>query len=506
MNTHVKEAGFGKRLIAYLIDAAIVVILTVLLFNFVTSTYLYNALGGNASDKAMYAYATDSQLMRPTYASDGKTITSVSNYQYTDTLGQSNTPVDQTKPGYEEYYKRAWFYYTSFLFSDNKETGRSVAMTSTSTITGITAAFTQDDYYTYFEQAVMLLPDPTNITDVSVEANLTSDKSPYFKYALNDAGTAIDIHKMPVLRSGAQALVDANTSDTLTSLNAYMYDPTNTDGYGIYGTAVVDMKGGDSSHTSVQTYYAQLYSEQSKNVWIAAFIAFVPFQLIFFFVIPLISKKGETLGKMAMGISIVKIDGFNVTWKEKLIRQFVVTTLGMLVILPWAYLGVMLYILFAVIDYMVLVMSKTHQSLHDRFAKTEAVARKESLFFDNEEAMAAYASTHPEQFPELASPKDDAETTRIAQEDSILDLSTLNKSRDEAAKMTSFDDFEKKKDEENADRTPSKQPKVNLTKEDDDSEEGDQQAMKDLAALEGGVPDEQGEIKGEDASKANAKK
>ena len=155
---------------------------------------------------------------------------------------------------------------------------------------------------------------------------------------------------------------------------------------------------------------------------------------------------------------------------------------------------------------MVLVMSKTHQSLHDRFAKTEAVARKESLFFDNEEAMAAYASTHPEQFPELASPKDDAETTRIAQEDSILDLSTLNKSRDEAAKMTSFDDFEKKKDEENADRTPSKQPKVNLTKEDDDSEEGDQQAMKDLAALEGGVPDEQGEIKGEYASKANAKK
>ena len=170
----------------------------------------------------MYAYATDSQLMRPTYASDGKTITSVSNYQYTDTLGQSNTPVDQTKPGYEEYYKRAWFYYTSFLFSDNKETGRSVAMTSTSTITGITAAFTQDDYYTYFEQAVMLLPDPTNITDVSVEANLTSSKSPYFKYALNDAGTAIDIHKMPVLRSGTQALVDANTSDTLTSLNAYM--------------------------------------------------------------------------------------------------------------------------------------------------------------------------------------------------------------------------------------------------------------------------------------------
>ena len=505
MNNHVKEAGFGKRLIAYVIDAAIVIILTVLLFNYVTSTYLYSALGGNAAGKAMYAYATDSQLMRPTYASDGKTVTAINVYQYTDTLGQSSTPVDQTKPGYEEYYKRAWFYYTSFIYSDSQATGRSVAMSNTSTITG-TTAFTQDDYYTYFEQAVMLLPDPSKIADVSVEANLTSDKSPYFKYALNDAGTAVDIHKMPVLRSTVQALVDANTATTLTSLNTYMYDSTNTNGYGLYGTAVIDMTGGDSSHTSVQTYYAQLYSEQNKDVWIAAFVAFVPFQLIFFFVIPLIRKKGETLGKMAMGISIVKIDGFNVTWKEKLIRQFMVTTLGMLVILPWVYIGVMLYILFAVIDYMVLVMSKTHQSLHDRLAKTEAVARKESLFFDNEEAMAAYASTHPEQFPELANPKDDAETTRIAQEDSILDLSTLNKNRDEAAKMTSFDDYEKKKDEENASKTPSEQPKVNLTKEEDAPEEGDQQAMKDLAALEGGVPDEQGEVKDEDAGKADAKK
>jgi uncharacterized RDD family membrane protein YckC len=505
MNTHVKEAGFGKRLIAYVIDAVIVIILTVLLYNYVTSTYLYNALGGNTAGQAMYQYATDSELMRPTYGADGKTITAINVYQYTDTVGQSSTPADQSKPGYEEYYKRAWFYYTSFIYSDSQATGRSVAMTNTSTIGG-TTTFTQDDYYTYFEQAVMLLPDPSKITDVTVEANLTSDKSPYFKYALNDAGTAVDIHKMPVLRSNVQALVDANTATTLTSLNTYMYDSTNANGYGLYGTAVVDLTGGNSSHSSVQTYYLQLYSEQNKDIWISAFVAYVPFQLIFFLIIPLIRKKGETIGKLAMGISVVKIDGFNVTWKEKLIRQFMVTTLGMLVILPWVYIGVMLYILFAVIDYMVLVMSKTHQSLHDRLAKTEAVARKESLFFDDEAALAAYAATHPEQFPELANPQTDAETSRIAQEDSILDLSTLNKNRDEAAKMTSFDDYEKKKDEENASKTPFDQPKVNLTKEDDAPAVGDEQAMKDLAALEGGVPDEKGEVKDEDPTPADPKK
>jgi len=487
MNTHVKEAGFGKRLIAYLIDAVSVIIPTVILFNFVTSTYFFNAIGGGEAVQEMYRFAADSELLDPNYGGDGK-ISSVNIYSFTDTIGMSNTPSVQKKAGYEEYYDRAWYYYTTFIYQDHQTNGRTIEMANTDTYG--TKTFSADDYFSYFERKVMLLPDPATITDVTAESQLAGDKSPYFKYALNDAGTAVDIRKKPVLLSK----VDLTKNDTLSSLNTYMYNSAGTNGvYGIYGTAVMDMTG-EASSSSVQTYYSIRYSTQNKDIWLSALIVFAPLQLIFFFVIPLCRKKGETLGKMAMSIAVVKSDGFNVTWKEKLIRQFAVATLGMLVMLPWAYIGATLYVLFAVIDYMVLVMSKTHQSLHDRLAKTMAVSKKESLFFDNEDSMGEYASTHLDQFPELQNEKEDAEVAAIAQADSILDLSTLNKNREEAVHMTSFDEYEKKEDEENASKTLADQPKVNLTKEDDQPElASDEQAMKDLAALEGGKPDENGE-------------
>ena len=54
----------------------------------------------------------------------------------------------------------------------------------------------------------------------------------------------------------------------------------------------------------------------------------------------------------------------------------------------------------------------------------------------------------------------------MLKEDTILDLSTINARRDEARKITSFDEFEKMKDEEHAKKeamNPSN--KVNLNKE-----------------------------------------
>jgi uncharacterized RDD family membrane protein YckC len=498
MNTHIKEAGFGKRLIAYLIDAFSVIILTVILFNFVTSKFLYSALGGNAVGQEMYHFAEDSELLSAAYADDGTTITGVSIFSFTDSTGMSSTPAIQKKTGYEEYYDRAWYYYTHFIYEDSTTKGRAIAKTDTTYNT----TFTADQYYTYFEKGLLGLPDLSEITsaDLTNEEKLAGTNA-YFKYALNDAGTAVDIHKMPVLRS----TIDTSKATTLTLLNTYMYDSTGSNSnYGIYGNAVIDLMGGDNSHTSIQTYYSSRYSEQNKDLWICALVVFAPLQLIFFLVIPLCRKKGETLGKMAMGIAVVKIDGFNVTWKEKLIRQFAMTTLGMLVMLPWTYIGAMLFVLISIVDYMVLVMSKTHQSLHDRLAKTMAVEKKESLFFDDEGALVAYAAAHPEQFPELKNPEHEQENSQIAAEDSILDLSTLNKNRDEAKAMTSFDDYEKKKEEENASKTPVDQPKVNLTKEDEEPGMApDEQAMKDLAALEGGVPDEKGEVTSDSSEKDN---
>ena len=59
---------------------------------------------------------------------------------------------------------------------------------------------------------------------------------------------------------------------------------------------------------------------------------------------------------------------------------------------------------------------------------------------------------HPEMAPVIV-PVDMEENERIKRENAILDLSTLNKHREEARNMTSFDEFERMKDEEEKKRT-----------------------------------------------------
>jgi hypothetical protein len=246
--------------------------------------------------------------------------------------------------------------------------------------------------------ALTLTGDPA--TD---DATLAGDNL-FFKYATKVVGgkTVVDIAAMPVLRYSIQQDVDNGVAARLTALNEYMYSSAATDSnYGLYGNAIVDLTGGTSSQTSIQTYYSDRSTRVNYDIWVSVFVPFSVFQLIFFFVIPLCLKNGETLGKLTLSLGTCKIDGFKITLKEKIIRQFLTTALGMLVILPWTYIGIMAYVLIALVDYMVLVMSKTHQSLHDRLAKTECYDKKASLVFIDEADMAEYASTHPEQFPEL---------------------------------------------------------------------------------------------------------
>jgi len=73
MNTHVKEAGFLKRFFAYVVDALLVILPTILLYNFVTSNVLFKALGGNKSTDEMYSFALDSTLLKASYSSSDST-------------------------------------------------------------------------------------------------------------------------------------------------------------------------------------------------------------------------------------------------------------------------------------------------------------------------------------------------------------------------------------------------------------------------------------------------
>ena len=346
-----------RNLFAYYM---LVIIPTILLYNFVTSTYLFNSIGGDKKTSEMYAFATDSGLLKANYSStDSSKIIGVGLYAFADTKDASSIEGGQTQAGYQEYYSRFWYYYTTFLYQDSTTNHRAVALQDT-----YKTDFTADQYYTYAEVALMGLPkEPEKIT-VLTEANLTGT-SPYFKYALNDAGTAVDIHKMPILQDLFQSKVDSGTASALTSLNTYFYDASSSTATGLYANAVYDLTG--QASTSVQTYYSERLNTVNYDIWLCLIVAFLPLQLIFFVIIPFTNKNEQTIGKMIFSLSVVKIDGFQTGIKEKLLHQLFVAMMGLLVILPWTMIGITCYFLLAVVDYMSfsrVVLREKRERLH----------------------------------------------------------------------------------------------------------------------------------------------
>ena len=97
-------------------------------------------------------------------------------------------------------------------------------------------------------------------------------------------------------------------------------------------------------------------------------------------------------------------------------------------------------------------MSKRKTGLEDMVAKSLVIDSKNSRYFKTAEDKENYFMRHPEMAPVIV-PVDMEENERIKRENAILDLSTLNKHREEARNMTSFDEFERMKDEEEKKRT-----------------------------------------------------
>jgi uncharacterized RDD family membrane protein YckC len=436
---HLKYAGIGKRFLAYFLDSAMVVIVAAILYTFVTSNFMLKANGGYGARSEMFSYAIDSGLFDAS-SSDGDYITNMSLHLY------SAAPSDtQSQPGYALYCQEVKDYYTVFLPSDPR-----VDPITTTSSDGSSSSIAPKDYYTmaHFDTAILGLPEPSSITDFTQETNYSST---YFEYVLTTDKTAVDLTQAPVLTSKYQKLVADSDTEALTALNNYFYNQSAASGK--YYEAAAHLEG--------QSYYVNLSNDYSLLLWECLLVAYLPLHFVFFIVIPLCFKNGETLGKKILGLAIIGKDGYAVKPLPKALHLGSVFLLGLFPIFYWVVIGIMIYILGAIVDYMVLVMSKDHSSLHDKLAKTIVIDAKGSVWFASPEAEELYAQTHPGTFFKEQTPEQKAENERIAAEDAILDLSTMNKNRDAAKTMSSFDDYEKDaKKEESAPEKPAEAPQV----------------------------------------------
>jgi len=494
---NIKEAGYGKRILAYLIDSAVVIIAGGIVLGFVTSTFMMDAIGGTAARKNYLNFEAASGLYEMTTDSDG-------NYEdgsyYTDF--SSDTPISssastvseegahsplleafpriellngttQTQPAYAEYMDILWNYYTVFLPKGLPSSADYDSRVAVLTDSSGNAFTTVDDYYSYFEKDILGLPSPSLYDESpsgSGSASTLYDQSEYYRYVLSADAQSVDIAAEPVLQESCQTILEAGNSTQISTLlgtlETYFYD--SSDSSGLYFNAVNDFEG--AATTSSQTYYYDNYQQYGLATYACAWAAFFPFQFAFFFLIPLFMPDGETLGKKICGLAVIGVDDVKTKAWQKIVRQLLTTALGLVLIMPFiGYFSFMIYIVFALVDYMMIMLSKSHQSIHDKLTKTIVVDAKGSSWYASK-AEKEETETSPNGGNGVP-PDGEANQSLIGSAEAILDLSTLDKNREEAKNLQSFDEFEKTKNAELEAKEIPSQPKVNLLKEEEPSAE-----------------------------------
>ena len=106
---------------------------------------------------------------------------------------------------------------------------------------------------------------------------------------------------------------------------------------------------------------------------IAIFIAYLFYNLV----IPLIMKKGLTIGKFVCGIRLVDQNGYNVKYKRMVLRCFVGLFFNVVLAI---FLGITWFISVGM-----LIFSKNAITIQDYFSLTYSVDARESTFFASKE-------------------------------------------------------------------------------------------------------------------------
>lgn len=446
MNENINPAGFGKRLVAFLIDAAMVLIFSFVMWN-VSNSYILPSWGVNETLQEMYSFADDSGLFVMSKDPETGRYTSMSTYGYgatTTSYMSASSSVNQEDPGYAYFLPITFDSWTTFFHDDSR------VMDPTILRDGKEISLTKEEYYTGLNYGIDMLglPDPSNLSaaDIVVEKNLLST-SGRWKWDVRDGDTKVDTSRMPVLSEATKEKVAAKDSITLTSLFG---DFIAKDGNSYTG-AYYKM---ENSLQTEEPYFASRYKTYAFMLYESFCMFYFPALLIIFFIIPLFGKNAETLGKRIMGLAVVTSDGYSIKWwPGRILHPFLITLIGSsIAIIPWTILGpavsIMMFTLLCLIDYMGSVLSKKkRQSFTDRLSRTMVIDAKTSTWFASKEAEEEYKESHSSTkvvssfFDAPITPEENAHVAAI---DSILDLSTIDRHRKEAEAITSFDEFEAK--------------------------------------------------------------
>ena len=129
--------------------------------------------------------------------------------------------------------------------------------------------------------------------------------------------------------------------------------------------------------------------------------------LILEFIVPLIFKNGQTLGKKIFGIAVMRVDGVKIPAFQLFIRavlgKYTIETMVPLFIIMLFLMGTLgitgpiVILLLIVLQIVVMVVSKTNSPIHDLLAVTVVVDINTQMIFDSTAEMIEYKKKRAEE-------------------------------------------------------------------------------------------------------------
>lgn len=163
--------------------------------------------------------------------------------------------------------------------------------------------------------------------------------------------------------------------DMITQVNAY-----------IYSKALNDLQTSELFSNS----YQYVSNVQNYSMYISIAIS-----LLLVYLLPtMLSKKGQTIGKIIFKLSVTTQDGFEAKKSQLAVRFIAFSAINIL-------LGLMSYMLVPLISFTFMIFSKRNSALHDYCAVTKVIDDKVSVIYKNREEFEKAIDKEENRFAEI---------------------------------------------------------------------------------------------------------
>ena len=177
----------------------------------------------------------------------------------------------------------------------------------------------------------------------------------------------------------------------------------------------------EADRKAVDDAYAEFVTDKKVNqidlllanlvLIIISFSSLIPY-LILEFIVPMLFRNGQTLGKKVFGVAVMRVDGVKISTLQLFIRAIlgkctVGTILPILLLLMWLFnfmpmVGMIGLFAIIIIQFFCVVATHLHTPIHELMSATVSVDMSSQLIFDSPEALLEYKQNLHEQEAQTA--------------------------------------------------------------------------------------------------------